>query len=315
MTDHNRLYGLTTEPLTDMNQRAHQGGGTETVEVSSGEGLVEDQYEAHLKNLYVAFREPSAVKMAELAIKLEKAGFVELAGRVDEVLAGFYDPELTKMAELPVAQPQDPFKAMLDKYYEIEDLLDRRVPHEKFHIVYINFIKQLKADIEAQDAALVARKVAGLLGKWDTRERDFFSDSPKKWFGTEYAQIKAGLNEIYAIAKKVQRAPETRSKLAPNSKALQDLKTRAEKLVAAITSVNSLSAMVQPRNQQAAAKLLSDQNVIEPLTHFQYDVAPTIAALQAAEPDDLQIYAQAVNTAENALRVLRQGLLPLAGAQ
>lgn len=101
MTSSRPLYGLTVEPLTNMNQRAHQGGGTETVEVASGEGLVEDQYEAHLKNLYVAYREPTAAKIAELASKLEKLGCAKLAEQVDEVLAGYFSPELVKMAVRP----------------------------------------------------------------------------------------------------------------------------------------------------------------------------------------------------------------------
>jgi len=98
MSNARNLYGITVEPLTDLNQRAHRGGGTETVETPSGEGLVEDQYEAHLKTMYVAYREPSAVKMAQLASKLEKAGFAEFAEKVDEVLAEFYSPEITKTA-------------------------------------------------------------------------------------------------------------------------------------------------------------------------------------------------------------------------
>lgn len=98
----NSLYNLPTESHQSLNQRAHPGGGVEVAGIESGEGLVEDQYEAHLKGLYVAYREPAAGKIAALAGALEKEGFGELAEQVDEVLAGFYDHGLVKSAATPV---------------------------------------------------------------------------------------------------------------------------------------------------------------------------------------------------------------------
>ena len=92
------LYGLPTESQSNLNQRAHPGGGVETVSIQSGEGLVEDLYEAHLKGLYVAYREATAGRIAALAGNLEQAGFGELAEKVDEVLAGFYEAGLVKKA-------------------------------------------------------------------------------------------------------------------------------------------------------------------------------------------------------------------------
>lgn len=97
MTPHEYYYGgISVEPLTHIHQRAHPGGGMEIVETQSGEGLVEDQYEAHLKNLYVAYREPAAVRVAGLAAQLEKAGFAVVAAQVDEALGRFYQPEIVK---------------------------------------------------------------------------------------------------------------------------------------------------------------------------------------------------------------------------
>lgn len=92
------LYGLPTESQEALNRRAHPGGGTETMVVESGEGLVEDQFEAHLKGLYVAYREPTAGRLAVLASALEEIGEENLAEEVDDVLADFYEVELVKSA-------------------------------------------------------------------------------------------------------------------------------------------------------------------------------------------------------------------------
>lgn len=92
------LYGLPTESQEALNRRAHPGGGTETMVVESGEGLVEDQFEAHLKGLYVAYREPTAGRLAVLASSLEDIGEENLAEEVDDVLADFYEAGLVKFA-------------------------------------------------------------------------------------------------------------------------------------------------------------------------------------------------------------------------
>ena len=94
-----KLYNVSPESHASLNARAHPGGGTEAVELRSGEGLVEDQYEAQLKGLYVAYREPAAVRLAGLAIELEKSGFVELASSVDNALGNFYQIDLVKKAD------------------------------------------------------------------------------------------------------------------------------------------------------------------------------------------------------------------------
>lgn len=83
------LYNVHPHGFEDQNVVAHPGGGTETVEVPSGEGLVEDQYEAHLRAMDIAYREPVAEVLAALGDHLEESGFSKMASHVDELLEQF----------------------------------------------------------------------------------------------------------------------------------------------------------------------------------------------------------------------------------
>lgn len=80
------LYDLKPDDFELQNALAHPGGGTETIEVASGEGLVEDLFEAHLRGMAIAYKEPLANILANLANDLENSGFTKIAARVDEVL-------------------------------------------------------------------------------------------------------------------------------------------------------------------------------------------------------------------------------------
>ena len=87
MTD--GFYDVHPVHMSDINQEAHPGGGTEVVEVPSFEGLVEDQFEAHLRHLEVAYKQPTAVRLAQLSEQLEKSGNCSMAEEIDN-LSYFY---------------------------------------------------------------------------------------------------------------------------------------------------------------------------------------------------------------------------------
>jgi hypothetical protein len=86
---YDHLYDLRPGDFAYQNAEAHPGGGTETVEVPSGEGVVEDQFEAHLRAMEIAYREPTAAILASLANGLDSLGFEKRASQVDSVLESF----------------------------------------------------------------------------------------------------------------------------------------------------------------------------------------------------------------------------------
>lgn len=89
VSQYDMLYGLKPDDFAIQNASAHPGGGTEVVEIASGEGLVEDQFEAHLRGMEVAYREPTAQVLAALANDLDNVGFSKLASAVDSTLEKF----------------------------------------------------------------------------------------------------------------------------------------------------------------------------------------------------------------------------------
>lgn len=74
------------ETAEDMNMRAHPGGGASTVELPSTEGLVEDLYEAQMKNIEIAQGKSRLATLAELANNLEDAGINKYANYVDNII-------------------------------------------------------------------------------------------------------------------------------------------------------------------------------------------------------------------------------------
>lgn len=82
----NPLYGIDPEPLASLNGRAHPGGGTATVEMPSGEGLVEDGFQAQLRAMEIAYREPVARHLVQLAELLEHTGTKKSTAAIDELL-------------------------------------------------------------------------------------------------------------------------------------------------------------------------------------------------------------------------------------
>jgi len=94
------LYDIHPVGSESQNAMAHPGGGTETVEIASGEGLVEDLYESHLVALEIAYSTPVASELAKLANDLEDQGLVSLANNVDDTLANFVKQANPLMKEL-----------------------------------------------------------------------------------------------------------------------------------------------------------------------------------------------------------------------
>ena len=169
------LYGLPTQSHDNLNQQAHPGGGTETIAIASGEGLVEDQYEAQLKSLYVAYREPTAGRLAALAGDLEEIGCDELAEEVDEVLAGFYEVGLAKEAATPsvgeiglmmgMTNPMGamqyaavyPFLRLKDHFYDQEEGLEEDTSQ------LIEEIKEWKEDDDLKNEIGVENEIGDAL--------------------------------------------------------------------------------------------------------------------------------------------------------
>ena len=82
----NPLYHVHPDSAADVNKESHPGGGTVTLEVPSGEGLVEDLFETQLRGLSVAMKEPTLNVLAKLADKLEKFNAIKYASIIDEFI-------------------------------------------------------------------------------------------------------------------------------------------------------------------------------------------------------------------------------------
>lgn len=101
------LYDIDPESIASLNGRAHPGGGTTTIEVMSGEGLIEDQFEAQLRGLEIAYKEPVLRVLASLADKLDSGVAFASADEVDAIIKRFADDIGTDEGLEEPAQPQN----------------------------------------------------------------------------------------------------------------------------------------------------------------------------------------------------------------
>lgn len=121
------LYDIQNFGIEDLNAWAHPGGGTETIEVPSGQGLVEDQFEAHLQGLHIAYKEPLAHALASLANKLDENGKEKVASQVDSIIQKL--AEDTRLAEL--ANMLNNIGAFFERHYSMIESAKAIVPDER----------------------------------------------------------------------------------------------------------------------------------------------------------------------------------------
>jgi hypothetical protein len=85
---HTRVTSLPT--AEDLNREAHPGGGTWVTDATN-EGLVEDLFQAHLKNIDMATKSAVVKRLAELADRLDSLNAVYSASKVDLLLKKIAD--------------------------------------------------------------------------------------------------------------------------------------------------------------------------------------------------------------------------------
>lgn len=318
MPTRDQLYGLTVEPLANMNQRAHRGGGVEVVEVPSGEGFVEDQYEAQLKGLYVAYREPTAVKLAALATQLEVEGFVSFAEKVDDVLAGFYQPEFVKLAAPDASQIDKSRRTIIHNARVAKDIIEKGGAQGKNRLFYIDtqgdIIKKFDkiiAEVSAQQVNwdTVAADLAFLTdehllyGKFD----EFGEPDLESGLGAQFPNYKQALDNIDAevkiaqaltsdeAANKEQFDTGERAKLqapAPDAADPRPYISNAQALNQQISNLQQTAELVinrQPNDQKRAqveAQITRMFQQAAPLfSYYRKKALPAIGQIQAMTPE------------------------------
>lgn len=83
------LYDINPNGAADTNISAHPGGGVETLEIFSREGIVEDIYEAHMKTLEIAMKSARLESIASLASEIDEKFGPHYASMIDSILAKY----------------------------------------------------------------------------------------------------------------------------------------------------------------------------------------------------------------------------------
>lgn len=145
-----RGHLLPLPTSADMNQAAHPGGGTVVTE-ASGEGLVEDLFEAHLRHLDVATKSAVATRLADVATAVEGMGLTRAAEAVDSILSFAAGPEALQ----PTGPDITSINNLVAKLKQmVDNVSDRDI--ENFHAGELH--KELRSDIYALSDMVTSNK-------------------------------------------------------------------------------------------------------------------------------------------------------------
>jgi len=311
------LYNDKGIQINDLIRDAHPSGGTEVVEVSSGEGYVEDLIENQMKTLEMVAREPTLKTLASLADKLDGFGLVALADRVDDTLK-FFSAECAAEAfikKMAANKDRDTIlynvkyiKSILEKYnlmfvgYEYLKRLDRAIDvipgggKKIFPEDIQNWLNTIVREVSGDqpDWRIVYQNIQNLLDPELLEGSDFQLkeiDLKEKLSDGDFSKYTALAGEIQQIAtnnlaktsQPQSEQPTQPGRAKTENEEVQALIDGAEKIDSKINNINDLAKAIALSNPSAETELnslFSDPNTLSSLKTFREKVKPGVLSLQ-----------------------------------
>lgn len=286
MTDYSALYDVNPQESAEaVNIAAHPGGGTMILNVASGEGLVEDIFEAQLRGLEIAYKEPIGRVLASLANRLDDLGIEKSANLVDGILEKFaaesggstssgevggedLGSDAFEFMDEPDEESSDPREMLRIVNLDVERMLDlmhvnfsanNDYSSDKMKVEFL--VGEIKGGLANKDFVQASKGAVNLLAGLNQMRSAWLGANPEELFTTredftEFSNIASKVSKLLnRLSAVVKSQPKSRARTVnqANKERLLNQMAQAENLGKAlnISLMRASNKITDPHKKKA----------------------------------------------------------------